>query len=174
MKKIVWENPDNSIEVTALEKGVDIDESIFRLVTRNQEQRDLEIAEHGAPITPLLNHAGNTEDSALPNSDGTIVEDYFIENGMAVKKPVPDNIRHLRGSWRWDGFKIVENAIIAKSIRANNVRAVRNQLLADSDSLEFSLTGQVLADAKSYRDNLRGLGVDIDLDPENVNFPIRS
>lgn len=172
--KIVWQNPDSSLAVTTL------------LVTTDLEAEKTKIASNN----PQFTHAGNIEDKDFPNAaqpavmDGeegasamleVVVEDYFIENGAAVKKPVMDNLRHLRGSWRWDDVnkKVIEEPVLAKAIRASNARAVRNQLLKDSDSLEFRLTGQALADARTYRQELRNLGSAIDANPEDVLFPVR-
>jgi len=194
MKKIVWENSDGSIIVTTLIDATDHEAEKDRLIQKREEQRNRETLEFGAPISESRNHVGFVEEKDLPNAaqpivydtDGlteleaakpeTVVEDYTVENGAAVKKPVMDNIKHLRGSWRWDAVnnKIIEDPAEAKNIRSRNVRAVRNQLLKDSDQDEFRLTGQALADARSYRASLRDLGSDIDTDPENVNFPVRS
>jgi len=167
MKKIVWQNPDGSLAITvftpsAIATGKTIEELEADMVSRNQ-----------VPVNAIS--VGYCEDTDLPNTaPEDVVEDYYFENGNAVKKPVDDKVRHFRNSWRWDDVnkKVIEDTSIRTEARKLNVRGIRNKLLEVTDSDVLGrLTGQALADVQIYRQELRDLGVAIDTDPENVIFP---
>jgi len=159
MKKIVFKNPDGSLAVTTVSDKVNYEAEKAKILAAN----------------PQLSFAGDIEDADFPTDP---LEDYVVENGSAIKKPVQDNIRHFRAAWRWDNInnKIVEDETEVAVCRAKNVRAVRTQLLAESD-IEMSISTEQgkpnEVDMKAYRQSLRDLGTDIDADPENVTFPVK-
>ena len=175
MKKIVFKNPDGSLAVTTLANGIDIVQERVKILAHNPDFTYVaDVAEKDFPNAAQPEVLDVDEVTVLEFAQPeAIVEDYVIENGLPIKKPVADNLRHLRNSWRWNGLKVIESASIVKTMRAENVRVVRDQLLTESDVDEFRLSGQALADAQTYRTALRDLGTDIDLDPENVTFPVR-
>ena len=159
MKKIVFKNPDDSLAVTTVSDQVDYETEKAKILANN----------------PHLTFAGDIVDADFPTDP---LEDYVVENGVAVKKPVADDIRHFRGSWRWDSInnKIVEDTALVAEERKVNVRKVRNELLSGSD-LDMTVAnekGAANANAiKTYRQELRDLGTDIDADPETVAFPVK-
>ena len=187
MKLIVIENNNKSVSfIRPSEKAVDelglnnIDELIEYLIEQ-AKQDGLNvvgvIAEEDLPKNYIEVPAGSPIGSPVgsPALSIQFKEDWILNN-IPVKKTVSE--RYFRNAWVWDNTlnKVVVDPVKEKQIRSENARKIRNQLLEKSDLeiiIAYEKNDTVLVDSlKVYRQTLRDLGIAIDNDPENINWPV--
>ena len=182
MKKIVWEKvavneddlPIGHIYVTIISPRVYAD-LVAEGLTDDQICGNIAadmMARGQQPKSSV--HRGNITDANIPNNAGAAMEYVVDEDTETVSQEAcQDQIRCFRDCWKWDGTKIIEDNVMVLDKKKSKVRAVRNRLLELSDKDEFRLTGQDLANVKTYRQSLRDLGPNIENDPDNVPWPTK-
>ncbi len=185
MKKPVIQNADGSIGIMVLN---DEEGNLFTpMMEWETEEQYLArvVAQETAKWHPTMQagiaFAGAVESWEVPDGKDPVtkqpVEEYFYENGVAVKKPSPAQGRAFRNQWRWDpaAKKIVVDPALETEERWQRVREIRNRLLADSDidyTRESEAAGPRLAAIKQYRQALRDLP-QAHADPKNINWPTK-
>jgi len=118
---------------------------------------------------------GIVDDSTFPDHGGAAMR-YELDEETEIVSQVAytDQRRCFRNSWKWGGLSVIEDPTKMAGIKKAKARIVRDRLLELSDQDEMRLLaggGQDLVNIRTYRTSLRGLGTDIDLDPDNVPWP---
>lgn len=166
--KGVFENSDGSIEIVTFVDGINPNEEMLKLENRPS-------------YNSKISHGVLDDIDAYPNSDGAVdIQDYELDEATetVVLKSVPDQVRHFRSSWIWNGLRVAVDSTKAVEERKVKARSIRNRLLELSDKDEFRLqapgsNAANLASMRAYRKSLRDLGTAIDADPENIVWPTK-
>lgn len=158
MKVIVSENVDGSVGITTMAPNAPVS-----------------ISEHANELKARgVNVVAEIDDATLPDNAGAAMEHVLDESTMEVNAaPYTDQRRCFRNQWVWNGTSVVENPTAVQAEKVARAKAVRNRMLALTDSEEFRLTGPALAAIRAWRQSLRDLGADIDADPDNIVWPSR-
>lgn len=171
MNVIVHENADGTVSITTM------DPNFFLAETKKGKTEAQILAEHEIRLAnenPTAVVHGQIDPATLPDNAGAAMEHVLDEATMSVgQAPYADQRRCFRDQWVWNGSAVVEDAVKVLAEKSRKARAVRNRMLALTDSEEFRLTGPALADSRAWRQSLRDLGATIDVDPDNVVWPAK-
>lgn len=165
MKKLVISRPDGGVSIVTpapnAMKELGMDEPTFMSWIKARHESE------GANIVAEI------DDVDLP--DDSLEEVWHEENGQPIKRAT-GNSRSFRDDWTWDGSAVITDSVKQSSRKKQIAREVRNTLLAKSDTEALVATERGdarLPQLKTYRQELRDLGTQIDSDPDNITWPVK-
>lgn len=172
MNVIVHENADGTLAITTMAPN------FVAAEIKKGKSEALIYQEHElrlASENPTATIRGSFSVDILPDGGGAHMEHVLDENLLTVsQQPYADQRRCFRNQWRWvDGVGVVEDPALVLAEKSKRAKAVRNRMLELTDKEEFRLTGTALANIRAWRQQLRDLGAQIDLDPDSVIWPAK-
>ena len=169
-KRIVFENPDGTLSITApiaLKRDGETDTKYLNRIGTKAKPV-------GATKKAIIL---GTELPFSDTGDTTVIEDYILDEDTQVvsKQIVSDKIRFCRNCWRWDGSKVVVDSALESQMRWAKIRAIRDRLLSLSDGTmarESEQSGPNEIKLKAYRQSLRSVPQD-HTDPKDITWPTK-
>lgn len=166
MKKLVISRPDGGVSIVHPAPNA-IEELGLKT---EQELEDYLVARYTAEGHSVVS---KIDDVDLPDDSAELIWDEV--DGIPTQR-MSGNAREFRDDWTWSGSGVVTDPTKKVERKKSKAREVRNKLLEQSDTEAMVATERGdarLPQLKTYRQELRDLGTQIDADPDNITWPVK-